>query len=297
MKGKILGFDSGAGTGAINGEDGKRYSFGAADFKAGRAAASGEDVDFVPVGAAATEVYPLKSAATVDLSGIGAALGSAAQQAAAGSTAQKGLELVRTQPQTVLAALMLFAAVLLTWSHVAMAQYVGRDANANMLGFPGQISEFKQGLQMADANSASDDQLQQMSQIVGQEAASQMRQARDSAHFALFMMNLAYLAWLVPVGAAFLIYSNVVNKRNRTHELVVGALAIGVVVLFLLGKAMIISAIAGPGREGADMVGDQIALGFGGWIVGLTGVGLVLTGLGVLRVTPGLRANTAPATS
>ena len=57
MKGQILGYDEAAGTGAISGEDGKRYSFSVGDWKSDKEPKAGNRVDFVVAGDAATDIY------------------------------------------------------------------------------------------------------------------------------------------------------------------------------------------------------------------------------------------------
>lgn len=60
MKGKVLGFDAASGTGAITGEDGKRYSFATADIKGGSSALKPNDsVDFEAEGSAAKDIWPV----------------------------------------------------------------------------------------------------------------------------------------------------------------------------------------------------------------------------------------------
>lgn len=57
MKGKVLGFDAAAGTGAINGENGQRYNFTAGEFKSPTPAKAGDNVDFEADGANAKNIY------------------------------------------------------------------------------------------------------------------------------------------------------------------------------------------------------------------------------------------------
>ncbi len=293
MKGRILGFDAAAGTGAVNGEDGKRYSFAAGDYKGPRAASAGEEVDFVVKDGAATEIYPMKSGASIDLSGIGAALGGAAGSPGG----NKVLGIVRDQPQTLLALVMLIAAALLPFVSV-MGMF-----NPTAIGLSQVMDMGKPGLQMA-AN-VTDAQIAQAMQY-SPELATMQKQARDKAGGQLMMMNLVYLIWLIPIGAAWLIFANLTNKRNQLHELIVGGLGIAAVVLFFVVKSMALSdanaaaAAAGAGELGQmmqaqmqaaqQMANNAINLGFGGWLMGLAGVGLVATGLGIVKQTPGVPA-------
>jgi cold shock CspA family protein len=72
MKGKVLGFDAAAGTGAITGDDGKRYTFVAAANKSPTALKAGDSVDFQVEGDAAKDIYAVPGAASVDLAAMAA---------------------------------------------------------------------------------------------------------------------------------------------------------------------------------------------------------------------------------
>lgn len=71
MKGKVLGFDAASGTGAINGENGQRYNFTAAEFKSPVPAKAGDNVDFEVEGANAKNIYATAAAIpNVDLAAM-----------------------------------------------------------------------------------------------------------------------------------------------------------------------------------------------------------------------------------
>lgn len=70
MKGKVLGFDAAVGTGAITGEDGKRYAFVAAENKSPTPLKAGDTVDFQVDGEAAKDIYAVTGGASVDLSAM-----------------------------------------------------------------------------------------------------------------------------------------------------------------------------------------------------------------------------------
>jgi hypothetical protein len=72
MKGKVLGFDAGSGTGAINGDDGKRYKFTATDNKSAAPLKPNDSVDFSIDGESAKDIYAVAGAASVDLSAMAA---------------------------------------------------------------------------------------------------------------------------------------------------------------------------------------------------------------------------------
>jgi hypothetical protein len=73
MKGKVLGFDAAAGTGAISGDDNQRYSFVASEFKGTAPAKAGDNVDFEIDAGAAKNIYVTAAAIpNVDLAALSA---------------------------------------------------------------------------------------------------------------------------------------------------------------------------------------------------------------------------------
>jgi len=110
MKGKVLGFDPTSGTGAINGEDGKRYKFATADNKSPAPLKANDSVDFETDGDSAKDIYAVKSGFSLP-PGLGAPTGSAA-----GGTPVAGGEYV----QMILARpYVLWAAVIILGSLIA----------------------------------------------------------------------------------------------------------------------------------------------------------------------------------
>lgn len=76
MRGEVLSYDAPAGSGLISGDDGARYSFVASSLQSPAVPAPGVRVDFVPAGAAATQILILAgSASTVGVAGGYAANG------------------------------------------------------------------------------------------------------------------------------------------------------------------------------------------------------------------------------
>jgi cold shock CspA family protein len=75
MKGKVLGFDPATGTGAINGDDGKRYRFTAADNKGQAPLKANDTVDFEAANDVAKEIYAVKSSFTFPTGVVGNAAG------------------------------------------------------------------------------------------------------------------------------------------------------------------------------------------------------------------------------
>lgn len=65
MQGQILHVEAGRRTGVILGNDGNRYNFSRADWKAAHPPLAGLDVDFIAVEGRATEIFRLPGAARV----------------------------------------------------------------------------------------------------------------------------------------------------------------------------------------------------------------------------------------
>lgn len=61
MRGEVLHYDDGAGSGLISGDDGVRYEFRRADLQQLRPLSRGMRVDFVPTGNAAAQIFLLDS--------------------------------------------------------------------------------------------------------------------------------------------------------------------------------------------------------------------------------------------
>ncbi|MBN8847148.1 MULTISPECIES: hypothetical protein [unclassified Sphingomonas] len=72
MKGKVLGFSADAGTGAIAGDDGKRYAFSVADWQGGQPVDPGARVDFEAEGQVARGIYAETGGAGIDMGAIAA---------------------------------------------------------------------------------------------------------------------------------------------------------------------------------------------------------------------------------
>ena len=75
MRGRVLGFDPASGSGAITGDDGKRYKFTTADNKSPQALKPEDVVDFEADGEQARDIYTVTPAARAPV-GAGAPSGS-----------------------------------------------------------------------------------------------------------------------------------------------------------------------------------------------------------------------------
>ncbi len=110
MKGKVLGFDPAAGTGAINGDDGKRYKFAAADNKSPTPLKANDTVDFDGAdGENAKEIYAVKTGFAMP-TGLGAGAGDAA-----GGTPVAGgeyVQMILAKPYVIWAAVIILGSLI-----------------------------------------------------------------------------------------------------------------------------------------------------------------------------------------
>ena len=127
MKGKVLGFDPASGTGAISGDDGKRYKFTTADNKSPAPLKANDTVDFEALDDAAKEIYAVKSGFSIP---SGGAPGAEANIDLAALAANPTVASLLARPY------VLWAAVIILGSLIA--GYLGAlDALSHMSGIMG----------------------------------------------------------------------------------------------------------------------------------------------------------------
>ncbi len=217
MQGKVLHFDVASNMGVARGEDGNRYRFAANDWQSAAPAAPGAEIDFEVVDGRAAEIFVLKAAAgetasPVDFKKLRQSMSGAASVAhrmtrsAAAEIAHLAAapSKVAAAPQPRLVAdnwLALFAVASLAFCALPLLS-------------AGAISYSLFGLSTLLAQMQ--DQLAQISAMFGGHgadanpwgAAARIAAANvaqtPTASFG-FLLTLAYLSYLVPVSAAFVI--------------------------------------------------------------------------------------------
>lgn len=265
MKGKILGFDVTAANGAINGEDGKRYKFNSAQWKAPRPPKPGEDVDFEisPDGMAA-EIYPLKASAGIDLGDMGAkmkdALGGAGagvdlgdvgakakQMLASGSSSPAGEHaraLLTSRLPVPIAILLLVVSLFFTflgWSSDKMPFLPSVSAGGHsIIGIADFADEAgtvvdsidKQAKSEIESNQESVDNYRSSSfftssAIAGMSAQIKKNKSlRTDATLTGFAVDLLYLLYLIPIGSAFILLREWQGRPMALANLGVGVLCV-----------------------------------------------------------------------
>ncbi|MBC9030805.1 hypothetical protein IAG41_00215 [Sphingomonas sp. JC676] len=291
MKGKILGFTPSAGSGAIAGADGERFSFVAAQWRSDKAITVGASVDFAPVAGVATEIYPVVAAAPIQVGEL-----------AASPAVQKARGLFMTTLAAPLAALLLIATFLPAisspissaslWGMGSLAQMV----SANPLLANDDVAGVREALQELDAretdlrtNTAGFGGMP-MDNSAGLRMVAKERvnlQAQLSrAQFASTIGGLLVIRWLVPIGAIALLAFAWMEKSTRVLALATGAAAAVTAAILYEYREVLVGSGSPAGSIGgmiSRQMGAVVSLGFGTYLIGLCGIALVLAGLGILK--------------
>lgn len=158
--------------------------------------------------------------------------------AGGGGSANGGIAFVAGRPQVALEGLLIVASLLPFLS--------GGLVSTNLFGFPSAVNQLAQIASLARSFGAGG------TSSIG------------------ILAPVAYLFWLIPLGAAFLLYREFTNSRMKQLELGVGGLGAFTLVYFVL------------------LSGGLDGFGFGAVVIFLCGIGLILTGLGKFNRIPGM---------
>lgn len=291
MKGKILGFDRTAGSGAIAAENGERFNFVREQWRGERIAATGMAVDFAPVAGVATEIYPVPSAMP------------AAADIASSPVAQKLVALGKSTLVFPLAALLLLATFLPALSSpVKSASLWGlgdvqRMISANPFLSNSDTTSIEQQLQRLDA--AELDLKQHSTGFGGMpvdntgplqriaEERQQLNEQLGSARTAGIVTSLLSVRWLVPILAAVLLWFCWSGRGTRTLAIGTGVVSLATAAIIYAWRGAIVGGGGAPEDSLAGMMGGHlsamISIGFGTWLIGLLGFGLILTALELVK--------------
>ena len=235
MKGTVLGLEGDGGV--ISGDDGARYRFSGEQWKGPRSPQPRDEVDFEIADGRAADVFVLKPGGA--FAGINTAdtLNANIERVRSSAVGERILEIARTRPSAVIAAVVLFSSVFLN--------YVG-------------IGE--EGVSLLNVNFALDE-LRNGAGVLGM--------AIDSSALTL-VLNLAWPLLAVPFLAAWILYLAWKDTRRRRWELMLYGLCAYAWIYQVLVNALISNAVAdtmfGRMAEGTTFV----PLALGGWIVALS---------------------------
>lgn len=278
MKGQVLGFDGTSG--AINGEDGKRYRFKAADWRDEKAAAARDQVDFVTEGDEARDIYRIKAAFSVAMPDASFVEGERLEQ----------LKAYAARPQLLLALVLVLSSLFLTFmeggtdglpltkvSTVYSTLSTAIEQQQAMTGQEERPSYFGSGTAGIDAEIA-----------YGRQKLIRDNQAAADRKIFSIAYAVSYALWLIPLGAAFIIYREFRNRRSRLLEMLVGAGALLSPLYIPLTRYAVGHAMGGIAGYALGNAANAVSFGFGALVVAATGIGLLLTATNRLKRTLGL---------
>ncbi len=311
MKGRVLGFDEVSGSGAINGETGERFTFVTAQWRSDKPITTGTTVDFAPLAGVATEIYPVGGAmpAAPDLSEL-----------ASSPAVQKVRTLGLTTLAFPLAVLLLFATFLPAlntpiqsislWGLGSMDKMISSNpllsddssfATEQVARIDQEEKELREALAARGIPIPSDAEIAAARPGTYFTATGETTMPSRFKEFheqkARFSQQIADQSWrsmlssalilryLVPLGALILLWLVWSDKPSRTPSIALGAVSVLTALLVYLYRG----ALIGHPNEGSigaaisQQMDAAISVGFGNWLIGLIGVGLVLGGLGIVR--------------
>ena len=271
MQGNVLGFDAAAGTGAIRGTDGSRYSFQRSDWKAASAPGANDEVDFEPVEGRATEIFVTRAALNFNLGKLSDTVDTAKVRSAA-------MPLLGSW-HPLLALLTLLACF---GTFLAVTAPMGANIQGyspNLFGAPGALS---QGLS----------QLAELGNLTGESNSGGLSDTAGS-HGASPLVGLAvvlsYALYLIPVGSAYVVFQEVKRRPATAAAFFVGLLSVALPLLLYVGIGLVIQTelkdINGT-IEAFGQNGYRVHIGGGGWTVVLAGALQMAASVRLIRRPP-----------
>lgn len=245
MKGKILGFNEAEGGGAISAEDGSRHRFTRTDWRGDKPPVAGMAVDFESSDGAAKEIYPVSGAALAALGNINVDLSGL-------SASPGGARVGDMFTRSLAAPLALVVLAACFFEALALPRPM---TGATLIGLGGAMDDLNMAAQ----------------------AARMMGEGKSGFDT---MSSLLFLRFAAPVAALWLGWVAWSGKPERMPMLVTGGAAIVAALLVVMLKSAIVSMAPEVAR---GMVSNQLALGFGVWLLLLAGAGLIAAGLGFIR--------------
>ena len=243
MKGKILGFSPTEGDGAISGESGQRYRFNQTDWRGDRPPAVGMSVDFEADEEGLARDIYPAVAASGGIDLAG--LSSALPPPAGGD-----VKALFTRSLATPLALVVLAACFLPAMTVPQqdTSLFGLGDALNKIVMPtGIAASFLGGTEGGDLDT---------------------------------IKTLVLLRFAAPLAALWLIWTAWTGKPETTPMVVAGASALGGAALVFMSKAAVMDVVPELLRA---QVEATIGIGFGTWLLILTGGALIAAGLGVIR--------------
>lgn len=298
MKGKILGMTVATGIGAISGEDGKRYSFAAAEWRSDKPVAIGMQVDFDASENAARDIYPAVAGGTagVDLAAF-----------TASPAAARAKQLITTTLAVPLALLVLVAFFMPALSSPAMGvsqvgigkagQMLGGgiglggdDTSERLVALAEQEAQVRAAIAQLGPGARSQsypfDSLTEQLKTIAENRDAVEAQASSQNFFAL-VDALLILRFIAPIAALILIWFAWKEKPVGRLTLITGAAAMLAGTLTIAFKSAVVGMVTASNPFAGEIAGASIdnfvSIGLGAWLLILAGIALLLSGLGVIR--------------
>jgi hypothetical protein len=303
MDGTILGF--GDGKGVIVTRDDRRFAFGLENWREPRPPVRGAAVSFVARDGIADDVYLALTARPPAASAAGRAAPGAGPSGSTmpGDTLRAIVGQVKAFPQLALAAAILFAFLLMPYASFGSGmggrndtRFEQRDTR-RMLGEDRQMGRFgladRDDASMAGLNGAlsplrdlatvasdeNEERLARISATAESEGRAELRRQVSALGRLGFILALAYLVWLIPLGALGLIALHRSGRDRLAH-----ATSLGLGVLCVL-SGFYLNMLESAGMEvfPRDARGEvrlafsrAFDLGAGGWLIALCGLALIV---------------------
>jgi len=280
MRGILIHYNAQTDQGLIRAEDGKRYAFYGQDWMSERRPSVNDEVDFEIDSTLAYDIYLLKagrapapgfSPPSVDLSKIRASVSQGAQNLGDNPLAQRLLG----DWSMVFAVLVLLGCLL---PYLTVGGFMNtRVESASLLGVGSTVS------QLIDVTH----QLENL----GRSFQNNQRNANQPNVEAFrWTLRLAYLLYLVPIFAIWLIAVRVLGRPARGLTMVQGFVSIALPILVpLLFMAAVYAQIPASDRQTAQNFGSLFNvsfLGLGLWVMVGAGIAQLLGRFGVIRKAP-----------
>jgi hypothetical protein len=117
-----------------------------------------------------------------------------------------------------------------------------------------------------------------------QQAVAKMKSQANGLHAAGAALNLAYLLYLIPLGAAAVLVQAFRGKSTALLALVTGALSAASFVGLIIAR----SAVAGVFKDldrglGSQVASNLIHFGLGSWVLLLAGLAMLAFALGLVK--------------
>ena len=299
MDGTILGF--GDGKGVIVTQDDSRFAFALENWREPQPPVRGAAVNFVARGGVADDVYLALTVRPPAARGLAAPGPSAG--AVPGDTLRALVAQVKAFPQLALAAAILFAFLLMPYASFGSGvggrnetRFEQRDTrrmltegsqiarfglddreDASMAGLNGALSPLRDLVTVAaDENEV---RLARIGATAESEGRAESRRQASALGRLGFVLALAYLAWLIPLGALGLIALHWSSRHRLARAASLGLGVTCVLSGFYLnmlenaGMAVFPRGVRGEIRLAFSRAFD---LGAGGWLIALCGVGLIV---------------------